>query len=104
MKRCPACKRVEPDDTLAFCRADGTRLIFDSLASESSSTLILSAAPPRAEMSTQQFQNIPSIAVLPFVNMSADAENEYFCDGLAEALLNALAKIEALRVAARTSA
>ena len=36
--------------------------------------------------------------------MSADAENEYFCDGLAEELLNALAKIEALRVAARTSA
>ena len=45
-----------------------------------------------------------SIAVLPFVNMSADAENEYFCDGLAEELLNALAKISDLRVAARTSA
>jgi serine/threonine-protein kinase len=36
--------------------------------------------------------------------MSADAENEYFCDGLAEELLNALSKIEKLRVAARTSA
>jgi len=46
----------------------------------------------------------PSIAVLPFVNMSADAENEFFCDGLAEELLNALAKIDELRVAARTSA
>ena len=45
-----------------------------------------------------------SIAVLPFTNMSADAENEYFCDGLAEELLNALAKIENLKVAARTSA
>ncbi len=40
----------------------------------------------------------------PFTNMSADAENEYFHDGLAEKLLNALAKIEDLRVAARTSA
>ncbi len=49
-------------------------------------------------------KSVPSIAVLPFVNMSADAENEYFCDGLAEELLNALAKIDALRVAARTSA
>src|SRR5205823_1512596 len=45
-----------------------------------------------------------SIAVLPFTNMSADGENEYFCDGLAEELLNALAKIEDLKVAARTSA
>ena len=45
-----------------------------------------------------------SIAVLPFTNMSADPENEYFCDGLAEELLNALAKIEELKVAARTSA
>jgi serine/threonine-protein kinase len=45
-----------------------------------------------------------SIAVLPFVNMSADPENEYFCDGLAEELINALAKVEAIQVAARTSA
>jgi len=44
-----------------------------------------------------------SIAVLPFVNMSADAENEYFCDGLSEELLNALTRIEDLKVAARTS-
>ena len=44
-----------------------------------------------------------TIAVLPFVNMSADAENEYFCDGLAEELLNALSKVDGMRVAARTS-
>jgi serine/threonine protein kinase/tetratricopeptide (TPR) repeat protein len=45
----------------------------------------------------------PSVAVLAFQNMSADPENEYFSDGLAEEILNALAQIEGLRVAARTS-
>ena len=45
----------------------------------------------------------PSIAVLPFVNMSGDEENEYFSDGLSEELLNLLAKIPQLHVAGRTS-
>jgi TolB-like protein len=44
-----------------------------------------------------------SIAVLPFVNMSGDATQEYFSDGLAEELLNGLTRINELRVAARTS-
>ena len=48
--------------------------------------------------------DVPSIAVLPFVNMSADPEQEYFCDGLAEELIDALARLEGLRVVARTSA
>ncbi len=55
-------------------------------------------APQRAR------QEVTSIAVLPFVNMSADSENEYFCDGLSEELLNALTRVENLKVAARTSA
>ena len=46
----------------------------------------------------------PSIAVLPFVNMSDDATNEYFADGVAEELLNVLSKIGGLRVASHTSA
>ena len=45
-----------------------------------------------------------SIAVLPFVNMSTDAENEYFADGISEELLNILAGIDGLDVASRTSA
>lgn len=45
----------------------------------------------------------PSIAVLPFANMSADPENEYFSDGLAEELLNVLARNPGLKVTGRTS-
>ncbi len=46
----------------------------------------------------------PSIAVLPFENMSSDKENEYFSDGLADELISALTKVGGLRVAPRTSA
>ncbi|KGJ99354.1 tetratricopeptide repeat protein [Thalassotalea sp. ND16A] len=46
---------------------------------------------------------VTSIAVLPFVNMSNDPEQEYFSDGLSEELLNVLARIKQLKVAARTS-
>jgi serine/threonine-protein kinase len=46
----------------------------------------------------------PSIAVLPFTNMSSDKENEYFSDGLAEEIINALTSLSGLRVTARTSA
>jgi len=58
------------------------------------------AAP--AEITSSQ--GPPSIAVLPFVNRSHDEEDEYFSDGLADELLNVLAKIRGLRVAARSSA
>ena len=46
---------------------------------------------------------IASIAVLPFANLSADKENEYFSDGLAEEILIALSRVEGLRVTARSS-
>jgi TolB-like protein len=45
----------------------------------------------------------PSIAVLPFKNLSADADSEFFGDGLAEEILNALSQMEGLKVAARAS-
>src|SRR6185503_19912472 len=45
----------------------------------------------------------PSIAVLPFANMSADKENEYFSDGLTEEIINVLTRVPGLKVAGRTS-
>jgi len=49
-------------------------------------------------------KSIPSIAVLPFTDMSPGRDQEYFCEGIAEELINGLTQIEGLRVAARTSA
>jgi TolB-like protein/Tfp pilus assembly protein PilF/predicted Ser/Thr protein kinase len=53
---------------------------------------------------TKPAEQQPSIAVLPFANMSGDKEQEYFSDGLAEEIINELVKIPGLKVIARTSA
>jgi serine/threonine-protein kinase len=55
------------------------------------------------QVSFKKEEQQQSIAVLPFSNMSADKENEYFSDGLAEEILNSLARIPGLKVTARTS-
>jgi TolB-like protein/cytochrome c-type biogenesis protein CcmH/NrfG len=61
-------------------------------------------APANAPAPAAPANEPPSIAVLPFVNRSNSPEDEYFSDGLADELLNVLAKIRGLRVAARSSA
>ncbi len=61
-------------------------------------------APPAAGARTPAADRLPSIAVLPFVDMSAERDQEYFCDGLAEELINALTQLKGLHVVARTSA
>jgi len=68
-------------------------------------TLQPAAPAAQASAASTAFSPPPhSIAVLPFVNMSRDKEQEYFSDGLSEELLNDLARINELQVAARTSA
>ncbi len=114
MKACPTCNRQYPDDTLNFCLDDGewlrdeddfadrpTEVIPHSFSFGESATRVF-GSDSAAAMS----QSYParSIAVLPFAHLSSDPDDEYFCDGLAEELLNALARLDGLKVAARTSA
>lgn len=61
------------------------------------------ATAPEAAESIAEAQEVRSIAVLPFVNMSSDEEQEFFSDGITEEILNALASVTELKVAGRTS-
>jgi len=56
-----------------------------------------------SEAPAQTGEQEPSIAVLPFINMSADPEQEYFSDGISEEILNVLVRVKGLKVASRTS-
>ena len=109
MKRCPECRKDYLDDSLLYCLDDGVPLVQGSVTDEPPTAILpapgSSAAPSPVVESKPKVASISanSVAVLPFLNMSADADNEYFCDGLAEELLNALAKIDDLKVAARTA-
>src|SRR5437016_1836315 len=169
MKRCPACKRTENDDTLVFCRADGTALIGDSNSIDGdASTLRLGSAPVASELEpsllphvtdaginrptssttvldghqtisrTRELSRpkrssvvvlavatvfivgtlavsayfyltrknnaaIQSVAVLPFVNESGNADVEYLSDGMTESLIGSLSQIPKLNVKARSS-
>ncbi len=61
------------------------------------------AIPSTADLSSDIDRTKKSVAVLPFVSMSSDPENEYFSDGITEEILNALTKFDDLKVTARTS-
>jgi TolB-like protein len=75
----------------------------DATDARSTPTDSAAAVPTAANSPTKPAVVEKSIAVLPFVNMSADADNEYFSDGIAEEILNALTQVRDLKVAGRTS-
>jgi adenylate cyclase len=59
--------------------------------------------PAKHELQGKTKAPVNRLAVMPFVNMSADPENEYFSDGITEELLNALTRVEGLQITSRTS-
>ena len=99
MKRCPKCHQVFGEETLNFCRADGTPLVRTSFIE--AATILF---PTERSAPTLLPETTSSIAVLPFTNLTSDPANDYLTDGLAEGLVQALSRIENLKVAARTSA
>jgi TolB-like protein/Tfp pilus assembly protein PilF len=167
MKRCPKCNRAESDDSLAFCRSDGTRLVSGgNFVSEGAGTLRFDSAPITGETETRILQTgegpgrptapttvldkqqtgrgtpelskqksrkgalvasaavialtvavsayyylsrgkngkaIESIAVLPFVNESGNADAEYLSDGMTETLIASLSQLPNLNVKPRSS-
>jgi len=72
---------------------------FDVVPATPASSSLAETATPREELPAPT----RSVAVLPFVNMSPEEENEYFSDGLSEEILNVLAKVPGLQVSSRTS-
>ena len=114
MKRCPQCRRDYSDETLNFCLDDGSALL-DGPGSNDHATTAIYEGPVdlsvSTDASTKRFSEgrrpkppVSSLAILPFSHLSNDPDDEYFCDGIVEELTNALAKVDDLKVVARTSA
>ena len=89
--------------TLLFLLGGGIFWIYDRMGGTAPVATADAPDPVAAAATPVDSGPGPSIAVLPFVNMSTDAENEYFSDGISEELLNALVRVEGLGVASRTS-
>ena len=88
-------KAMAPDPTQRYA---SIALFAQVIGSGTLAAPITLHATPRPTVSAAK-----SVAVLPFANMSAEADNEYFADGIAEEIINALTKVQSLRVASRTS-
>jgi serine/threonine protein kinase len=87
------CLRKSPDE-----RFQSAREVIAALE-----VLVVSSSSSGHEPDTDRTVTMPSIAVLPLANIGSDPDTEYFSDGMTEEIINALAHLEGLRVAARTS-
>jgi len=96
--------RVLAASIVALAAVGFTYLALEKLWTARPPVVVQGASSPVVASSVAFNPPPHSIAVLPFVNMSGDKEQEYFSDGLTEELLNSLAEINELQVAARTSA
>ena len=105
-------KTIVTEDVLKHCIAELRRAFNDNAReprtietiSKRGYRLIAPVTAPITPAATAESAVSDSIAVLPFVNMSADPENEYFTDGITEEIIDALAQIQGLHVVARSSA
>ncbi|MHC4801453.1 MAG: protein kinase domain-containing protein, partial [Planctomycetota bacterium] len=97
-------QEVNPSAPPGLARIISRCLSQDREARYSSSAEVLAELRRVAQtIGAAESRAVPSVAVLPFVNLSPDAETDYFADGMATEIITALSRIEALRVVSRTS-
>src|SRR5687768_6298776 len=93
----------EIDEALSKAMAKDAARRYTTSGEFAKALVVKTVTTPMTVTVPEGVQVVKSMAVLPFTNMSADPENEYFTDGMAEEIINALSKIKSLSVASRTS-